>query len=251
MVNVATQPTQARLRDIPWATWLLARAFTSTSPLGRRLHNERAARLHAAAASPILALIVASSVIARHLHLDTSHTGMVILEPKNSVRAMMGWVVAFIPLVLAAALLGIAAALLPSGLIETVLVVLASASVVLLIEMLVSRRLTKDERATMRQLRRPLPKRKRWDLMLLAQMPGTERTAVLLAHHLLLAIPPPGTVVVVAARTPDLHTKYRKYGFTPTRGKRLFRITPNVGGLRQDDPIADRPGRHLDKENSR
>lgn len=236
MTTAAARPSPARLRDIPRATWLLARAFTSTSPLGKRLHNARAARLHAAVASPILALIVSSSAIARHLYLDTSRTGMVILEPKNSIRAMLGWVAVFIPLLLAAALLGVAAALFPSGLVETVLVVLASVSVGLLVEMLVGRRPTREERAKWRQLRRPLPKGRRWDLMMLAQLPGTERAAVLLARRLLLAVPPPGTIVVVAARTSDLHRKYRNHGFIPTSGKRLFCITPNVTGSGQDDP---------------
>ena len=250
MTNAVKRPTQARLRDIPRATWLLARAFTSTSAQAAGCTAIALRAYTPAAASPILTLVVTSSVVARHLHLDDSRTGMVILEPKNSVRAGLGWAVAFIPLVLAAVLLGVAAALLPSGLVETVLVILVSASVALLVEMLVSSRLTKEERRTLQQLRRPLPQGKRWDLMMLAQMPGTKRTAALLARHLLVAIPPPGSVVVVAARTPDLHTKYRKYGFTPTSGKRLFRITPNVGGSRQDGPIADTASRRVYKESS-
>lgn len=227
----ATATTQVarptRGRDIPRTTWILARAFAAKSWIGRQLRSHRVAQLHALAIAPFFLLIVISCTVERDLYLDTTRTGVVVLKPQYSLRSAMGWAATFTLLVVVSLPLSLIAAITPGATLELVVATVAAVCIALLVDVTAAPRYPGPVRDRLRQQRRKVPKGERWDLMMLAQLPDTKRTAAPLAHRLLRTVVPPGAAVVVAARTAELHSKYSRYGFTPTRGKQLFCVAPD------------------------
>lgn len=66
-------------------------------------------------------------------------------------------------------------------------------------------------------------------MTMLAKMPGTGVNAARLAHRALATVPPTGAVVLATARTPELHARYARYGFTPVNGSKMYYPTLRSG----------------------
>lgn len=223
MTAPTPSPRPARWRDIPRAAWILSRAFTNESRVGRRLHSRRLAQLHALAVTLFYLLIAIYSTVPGHLYLDPSRTGTAVAAPR---RSLAGGVAAIAFLVTVGVLLNLASRLEPGYVLELGAGVVATLSVALLLDAMIGSRHSRRGRKRLRPLRRKIPAGERWDLMMLAQLPDTEPAAARLARTLLRTVIPPGAVVTAVAHSAELHTKYMRYGFTPARGRQLFCIVP-------------------------
>ncbi|MFD4009082.1 hypothetical protein [Brachybacterium vulturis] len=226
MTAPTPSPRPARWRDIPLAAWILSRAFTNESRVGRRIHSRRLAQLHALAVTPFYLLIAIYSTVPGHLYLDPSRTGIAVAAPRRSLRSLAGGVAAIAFLVTVGVPLNLAARLEPGYVLELGAGVVATLSVALLLDAMIGRRHSRRDRKRLRPLRRKIPAGERWDLMMLAQLPDTEPAAARLARTLLRTIIPPGVVVTAVAHSAELHTKYMRHRFTPARGRQLFYIVP-------------------------
>src|SRR5699024_5398536 len=217
----------ARLRDIPRAAWILSRAFTNESRIGRRIHSRHLAQLHALAVTPFLLLITIYSTVPGYLYLDHSRTVVAVAAPRRSLRSLAGGVAVVAFLVTVGVPLSLASRLEPGYVLEVGAGVATTLCVVLLIDAMIGSRHRRQDRKRLRPLRRKIPTGERWDLMMLAQLPDTEPAAARLALTLLRTTIPPRAVVTAAAHTTELHAKYMRYGFTPARGRQLFYIVPS------------------------
>lgn len=177
-----TKPRPARWRDIPRAAWILSRAFTNESRVGRRLHSRRLAQLHALAATPFYLLIAIYSTVPGHLYLDPSRTGTAVAAPRRSLRSLAGGVAAIAFLVTVGVPLNLASRLEPGYVLELGAGVVATLSVALLLDAMIGSRHSRRDRKRLRPLRRKIPARERWDLMMLAQLPDTKPAAARLAR---------------------------------------------------------------------
>ncbi|MDN5654811.1 MAG: hypothetical protein L0G46_06960 [Kocuria sp.] len=226
MNPVPPAPRPARWRDIPRAVWILARAFAAKSRVGRRIHSRRLAQLHALAVVPFLLIIAIYSIVPGFLYLDSTRTGVAVAAPRRSFRSLAGCAAAVGFLVAVGVPLGLASELMPGPSLEVVIVIATTACIALLTDVMTGRRHTRAQRKRLRRSSCKLPAGERWELMMLAQLPGTDSTAVLLAHRLLRTVVPDHAVVTTVAHTAELHEKYVRYGFTPIRGRRLYIETP-------------------------
>lgn len=227
MTTAAPGPRPARWRDIPRATWILSRAFTNESRVGRRVPSRRLAQLHALAVTPFFLLIGIYSTVPRNLYLDPSRTGMVAAAPSRSLRNLTGGIAVIAFLVTVGVPLSLAVRLEPGNVLEVATVLAATLCVALLIDATIGSRHNRQQRKQLRQHRQKIPAGERWDLMMLAQLPGTDPTAARLAHALLRTVVPPHAIVTASAHTTKLHKQYMRYGFTPARGRQLFYIVPS------------------------
>lgn len=218
-------PRPARLRDTPRAAWIVARAFTHDSRIGRRLPGRALHIVHAALALPLFLMVALSYVAAGQAYLDDTRVGFVILSPRSpSPREAGGWVVTFAALVLVLVTYGLVLAPIPHLPLVVGAVVLLSS--VLTFDAMRSDHLDRDERRRLRRAGVTPPAGPRWTLTLLAKIPGAGVNASRLAHRVLHTVPPAGAVVLAAARTPALHAQYARYGFTATTGAKMFYVVP-------------------------
>lgn len=224
---IAESPRPARLRDTPRAAWIIARAFTHDSRIGRRLPGRTLHIVHAVLAMPLFLMVALSYVAAGQAYLDDARVGFVILSPRSpNARETGGWAVTFVALVLVLVTYGLVLAPIPYLPLAVGAVVLLSS--VLTIDAMRSDRLPRDERRRLRHAGVTPPDGPRWTLSLLAKIPGTGVTASRLAHRVLHRVPPAGAVVLATARTPALHAQYAAHGFTPATGSRLFYVVPTT-----------------------
>lgn len=217
----------ARLRDTPRAAWVMARAFSSTSRIGRRLHGGVLPIAYAAAVFPFSAMVVLSSIAAGQGYMDAARVGFVVIAPGRSTFRESGrWVMLCTTFAfsITAYLAMQAVSAIPH--LRALLVIGALVSLLLSTEAIWPARLSRHERARLRRTAVKVPAGPRWNLTLLAKIPGTSVTASRLAHHVLHTVPPAGAVVVITARTPDLHKQYARYGFTPTTRSKMFWTVP-------------------------
>ena len=227
MTAPASGPRPARWRDIPRAAWILSRAFTNESRIGRRIRARRLKQLHALAVTPFFLLIAIYSTVPGYLYLDPSRTGMAVAAPRRSLRSLAGSVAVIAFLVTVGVPLSLASRLETGYVLEAGTGVAATLCVVLLVDAMIGSRHSRRERKRLRPLRRKIPAGERWDLMMLAQLPDTEPAAARLARTLLRTVIPPRAVVTAVAHTTELHAKYMRHGFTPARGRQLFYTVPN------------------------
>lgn len=215
-----TAPLPASPRDAPRAAHVIAAAFAASSRLSR-LHRRRLLRqTHVVLSLPVAALVVATACARRTLYIDRSGTGVVCVGRRRLVGdalvmalfVLLGAVpAAVVAQEIYRADAGVGAQVLGVG------VVLA----VLGFEPYLSR----DARPP-RTRRRRMPRGHRWDVTMLAQLPGTKTTAARLALRVVQARVPVGDVLVAVPATRELRAAYERLGFKAVRGRQMAASTP-------------------------
>lgn len=202
MTTHPPRPSRRVLRS----AWIMARAFTPH-------------RVVALLALPWTVLAVLPAAVRGGLFLDATRTGLVLLLPINvALDLLLLLPVGVLAAVTTFGLLALADALnaFPVLLVLAPLLVIAASAGALFL-------LPKRGASTV-PYGPETPAGPRWELAGLAQLPGTQFTAVQTARSALATVPPSGAVVVATANTPTQFEQYQRFGFTGGARRRVHRV---------------------------
>lgn len=210
-------PAPAGLRDAPRAAWIIAAAFADVSRLAGARRWRWLGVLHAAAAWPLAASLAATAALRGALYVGAERSGVVCLGPEGSrsgpsvvAPVSITWTVIGTPMVVGPILLGLPPAAL------AVCFTLVAGLVAVGFEPYWPRKRPKLEGVA-----GPVPDGPRWEVAMLAQLPGTKSEAPWLARRIISELVPRGAVVLATPRTAELEAAYIALGFGPVDGRRV------------------------------
>lgn len=197
------QPTYRILR----AGWIMARAFTPHPVL-------------APLAYPWTIMTTIPGTLRRGLYLDPTRTGMVMIYRSNQLLDAL----IVMPIVFAVMIgyMGLAPSLIWSIAPDSMVGPLFAAISLLLVVGILF--LLPRGGGAMFPFGPETPKGDRWEVAGLAQLPGTQFTAIQLALRALETVPPSGAVVIATANSSKLVRQYQAFGFTEGKSNRVYKI---------------------------
>ncbi|NYD67444.1 hypothetical protein [Agromyces atrinae] len=197
--------TRAKFTDIPWAAWVMSRAFAKNRTL-------------AVLAWPTALLTLLPYALRRTVHLSDDRTGMVIVARWRLVLDFALTFAIMIPLYAVIIVLAIAAS---SITVFGFLGVFAVVSVFFAIGIVT---LTGRTSAFTFPVGSETPRTgPLWQVAGLAQLPGTRLSALMIARRVIRSLPP-GSVVATVAASEELLDAYVRWGFTRGQSRRAFLV---------------------------
>ena len=198
-------PLPLKAADAPRAAWVMARAFTPWAVL-------------AAVVVPLFVVVVLVYAVRGSAYLDPTRTGVVIIARHRPVLDGVFVVVVCFLLMVLGSVMGMAFGGGAGGTdwlewLEWV----AAGWLMLAVTIVVA----SSPGSVASHVGPETPRENLHTVMGLGQLPGTRLTALLLARRVVASLPA-GTVVAACAATDELTGAYRRLGFLPGNGRRVY-----------------------------
>ncbi|MCI2957196.1 hypothetical protein MN032_05785 [Agromyces atrinae] len=197
--------TRATFTQIPWAAWVMSRAFAKNRTL-------------AILAWPTALLTLLPYALRRTIYLSDDRTGMVIVARWRLVVDFALTFAIMLPLFVVLIVVAVAASSISSfgflGVFAAFMILFAVGIATL------TGRTSAFTFPVGSETPRSGPQ---WQVAGLAQLPGTRLSALLLARRVIRSLPP-GSVVATVAASDELLDAYVRWGFTAGQNRRAFLV---------------------------